>query len=126
MIDTSVFEPKESRWGDIYTLLKTKGFDVYPPGIKIGECVSPYVVVSISSSSAHTVFSTDIDLYSVMCYIPKLEYSKLEPLVQSVKKAMCDLKPMILPYGIQTPSFYDDEKKAHMVSIEYMNYKKRM
>lgn len=124
MIDTRTFTPSESRWGDIFNLLKSKGFDVYSPGTKEGECVAPYIVVSMSSSSEHPNFSTDLGLYSVMCYVPKMNYSKLEPMIQSVKKAMKELKPMILPYGVQTPSYYDDSVKAHMVSIEYKNYKK--
>ena len=66
----------------------------------------------------------DDDLYAVMCYVPKQAYSTLEPLVQKVKKAMKELEPMIMPYGSQTPSYYDDSYKAHMISIEYKNHKK--
>ena len=68
--------------------------------------------------------STDEDYYSIMCYVPRNKYSELEVLVQKVKKAMKELKPMVLPYGMQTSSYYDDEIKAHMISIEYKNYKK--
>lgn len=124
MIDVSTFEYKDSRWQDIFLNLKSQGFDVYSPGIKTGECVSEYVVVKNDGSSKHTSFSTDVDLYAVMCYVPKNKYSSLEPLVQRVKNAMKRLEPMIKPYGTQTPSYYDDSYKAHMVSIEYKNYKK--
>lgn len=124
MIDTMTFEYADSRWQDIFLHLKASGFDVYPPGIKVGECISEYVVIKNDGSSRHLQFSTDVDLYSVMCYVPKQKYSTLEPLVQKVKKAMKDLEPMIKPYGSQTPSYYDDSYKAHMVSIEYLNYKK--
>lgn len=124
MIDVSTFEYKDSRWQDIFLNLKNQGFDVYSPGIKTGECVSEYVVVKNDGSSKHTSFSTDVDLYAVMCYVPKNKYSSLEPLVQRVKNAMKRLEPMIKPYGTQTPSYYDDSYKAHMVSIEYKNYKK--
>lgn len=124
MIDTSTFKYKDSRWQDIFLNLKKQGFDVYSPGIKTGECVSEYVVVKNDGSSKHTSFSTDVDLYAVMCYVPKNKYSSLEPLVQRVKNAMKRLEPMIKPYGTQTPSYYDDSYKAHMVSIEYKNYKK--
>lgn len=124
MIDISTFEYKDSRWQDIFLNLKNQGFDVYSPGIKTGECVSEYVVVKNDGSSKHTSFSTDVDLYAVMCYVPKNKYSSLEPLVQRVKNAMKRLEPMIKPYGTQTPSYYDDSYKAHMVSIEYKNYKK--
>lgn len=125
MIDTNTFEPGDSRWEDIFDQLKKSGFDVYSPGIKVGDCTSPYVVVAIGSSVGHTSFSTDVDLYSVMCYVPKQAYSKLEPLVHDVEKSMAELEPMILPYGQKQPSFYDDGIKAHMISIMYKNYKKK-
>ena len=124
MIDTGTFEYKDSRWQDISVCLKKSGFDVYSPGVKVGECKSPYVVVKNDGSTKHASFSTDVDFYAVMCYVPKDAYSKLEPMVQSVKRAMKELEPMIFPYGTQTSSYYDDAYKAHMVSIEYKNYKK--
>ena len=124
MIDVNMFEYKESRWQDIFLHLKNQGFDVYSPGTKTGECTSEYLVVKNDGSSKHVSFSTDVDLYAVMCYVPKEKYSTLEPLVQMVKKSMKELEPMIKPYGSQTPSYYDDSVKAHMVSIEYKNYKK--
>lgn len=116
----------KSRWYDVFQCLKGKGFDVYSPGTKVGECTTPYIVVKNDGSSAHSSFSTDVDLLSVMCYVPKQNYSKLEPMLLEVKQAMRTLQPMILPYGQQTPSYYDDSVKAHMVSIEYKNYKKQI
>lgn len=113
-----------SRWKDIYLHLQKEGFEVYSPGIKLGECQSPYIVLKNDGSSRHTSFSTDVDLYSVLCYVPKQSYSLLEPFVQKVKRCMKNLEPLILPYGSQTSSYYDESIKAHMVSIEYKNYKK--
>ena len=124
MIDVNTFEYKDSRWQDIFMHLKNAGFEVYSPGVKIGECISEYLVVKNDGSSKHMSFSTDVDLYAVMCYVPKDKYSTLEPLVQKVKNSMKGLEPMIKPYGSQTPSYYDDSYKAHMISIEYKNYKK--
>lgn len=123
MIDAN-FQYAESRWQDIFLHLEKAGLEVYPPAIKVGECTSEYVVVKNDGSSKHPSFSTDNDLYAVMCYVPKQKYSTLEPLVQKVKNIMKELEPMILPYGSQTPSYYDDSFKAHMISIEYKNYKK--
>lgn len=125
MIDTRTFQPGQSRWEDIFNCLKKNGFDVQSPGMAVGECISPYVVVKNDGSTTHSGFSTDVALYAVMCYVPKKAYSKLEPLVQSVKKAMVELEPMLKQYGQETPSYYDDSVKAHMVSIEYKNYKKQ-
>lgn len=124
MIDTRVMEYEESRWGDIFKQLERSGFNVYSPGVKVGECVDPYVVVALGSSSVHPSFSTDVDLYYVMCYVPKQEYSKLEPFVSSVMCALSELKPMLMVYGQRQPSFYDDSIKAHMVSVTYKVYKK--
>lgn len=123
-INTSTFKNLDSRWQDITTHLKKCGFDVHSPGVKIGECTSEYIVVKNDGSSKHGSFSSDVDLYSVMCYVPKQKYSTLELMVQDVKRAMKTLEPMVLPYGTQTPSYYDDSVKAHMISIEYKNYKK--
>lgn len=126
MINTKTFEPADSRWQDIFLHLQSTGFDVYPPAIKVGECQAAYIVVKNDGSSKHAGISTDDDFYAVMCYVPKQAYSSLEPLVQRVKKSMKELEPMILPYGSQTPSYYDDSVKAHMVSIQYKNYKKML
>lgn len=124
MINAKTFEYADSRWQDIFLHLEASGFDVYPPATKVGECTSQYIVVKNDGSTRHTGISTDDDLYAVMCYVPKSLYSTLEPMVQAVKRAMKELEPMILPYGSQTPSYYDDSYKAHMVSIQYKNYKK--
>lgn len=124
MIDTSTFEYQDSIWQDIVVHLQADGFDVYSPGMKVGECVSPYIVVKNDGSTRHASFSTDVDFYAIMCYVPRAAYSTLEPLVQSVKKSMKGLEPVLRPYGMQSASYYDDGFKAHMVSIEYKNYKK--
>lgn len=124
MIDVNEFKPADSRWQDIFLHLQSAGFDVYPPSIKVGECESKYIVIKNDGGTRHSGISTDDDFYAVMCYVPKQAYSSLEPFVQRVKQSMKGLEPMILPYGSQTPSYYDDSVKAHMISIEYKNYKK--
>ena len=126
MIDTATFQPAASRWQDICDHLLACGFAVYAPSTKMGDCTSEYIVVRNDGSTRNTNASTDNDLYAVMCYVPKMRYSTLEPMVQRVKAAMKGLEPMIVPYGNQTPSYYDDSVKAHMVSIEYKNYKKML
>lgn len=125
MINPKEFNAKDSRWQDIFLFLKNKGFDVYSPGEKVGECKKPYVVITHAGGSKLPSFSTDEYIYTVMCYVPRNNYSKLEPFVLSVKEIMKELRPMILDRGQQTPSYYDDSLKAHMISIDYINYKKR-
>ena len=113
-----------SIWKTIHRHLKEKGFDVYAPATKLGECVSPYIVVKNDGGSMHQSFSTDVDLYSIMCYVSKSNYCDLEEYVQSVKLVMKELYPMIIATGAQTSSYYDDGIKAHMISVGYKNYKK--
>lgn len=124
MIDTATFEPLESRAQDIYIHLKKNGFEVYWPDQKIGECTSPYVVVKNDGGYRHVNFSSNRDMYSIQCYVPRLQYSKLEPMVIRLKQVMKELYPMIQDYGQQQPSFYDENIKAHYISVEYENYKK--
>lgn len=123
-ISTIDFKPKESRWQDLYAHLKSKGYDVYAPEEKVGECIEPYIVVKNDGSYRHVNFSTDRDRYSVEVYVPKRRYSELEPLVQRVKSDLKELYPMLQLYGQQLPSYYDDDVKAHYIAIEYENYKK--
>jgi len=123
-INTNFFQYAESRWQDIVLHLKSCGFDVYPPGVKVGECLGEYIVVKNNGSSAHPSFSTDKDSYVIMCYVPKQKYSTLEPFVQRVKCCMRELEPLIRYDRLQTPSYYDDSFKAHMISLQYYNYKK--
>ena len=115
-----------TRWGDIKLHLEKSGFKVKSPGIALAQCTSPYLVVRHDGSTRKAGISTNIDVYSILVYVPKQSYSELEVQVMSVKIAMKKLEPMILPYGSETPSFYDDGFQAHMVSIMYKNYKKML
>lgn len=124
MIDTDTFIPKDSRWQDIFAHLKKEGFDVYSPGTKTGECTKPYIVVKNNGMNKMISFSSENNLYSVMCYVPENAYSTLEPFVRRVRQSMDKLKPMILYNDSQSPSYLDGTYKAHMVSIEYKNYVK--
>lgn len=124
MINTDEFVYKDSRWQDLYTHLKKCGFAVFEPGMAVGECLRPYVVVKNDGASRHPSFSTDVCLYSVMCYVPVHKYSALEPFVSDVKRAMKDLEPLFKQQGTESASYYDNEVKAHMISVEYKNYKK--
>lgn len=118
------FDYQESRWQDLYLHLKNKGYDVYEPEQKVGECTSQYLVVKNDGSYRHANFSSDRDMYAIYCYVPRLRYSELETLVQSIKMDMKELYPMFQLYGQQLASAYDDTAKAHYVVIEYENYKK--
>lgn len=125
MINTENIEYGESRWGDIYKHLKSKGYKVYPPNIAIGECTEPYIIVKDNGANPHPSFSTIVQSYSIMCYVPGKSYSTLMPFVAAVAGVLSDLRPMIKTDGTKTPSFYDDTIKAHMISLECYNYIKK-
>ena len=58
-IDPSTFEPTDSRWGDIFSLLKSKGVNVKSPTTKVGVVNEPVVIVRMSGVMPHTEYSTD-------------------------------------------------------------------
>lgn len=122
----AIIKKISSRWQDLFNHLKSYFFDVYSPGMKLGECTKPYVVIRHDGSARRIGISTDDDFYTIMCYVPRNAYSMLEPMIQRMKFVMKKIEPMFMPNGYQSPSFYDDELKAHMVSIQYLNHKKML
>lgn len=108
-----------SLWGIVYNHLKSKGIDVYSPGQHQGECITPYTVVKDGGSSQLLSYSSTQPLYDILCYVPKDNYSQLEPYLHKVREAMKELYPMVVPTYFETPSFLDDSVKGHMVSMEY-------
>lgn len=114
----------DSRWKDIYNHLKEKGVDVYSPGQKTGECTKPYVVIKSAGRSGLTEISSSQDLYDIMCYVPETKYSTLDPFVDLIEEYLDELFPMIRPVHFRTSSFLDDQVKAHMISTQYLGYRK--
>lgn len=114
----------ESCWQLIYKHLTKEGFDVYSPGQHDGECTSPFVVIKDAGTYPVNGFSSVQGSYEVLCYVPKDQFSKLEPFVHRVEVAMIRLYPTVRPAHYKTPSFYDDSIKGHMISVQYLNYKK--
>lgn len=114
----------DSRWSDIFNHLKNSGFDVYPPGVKGGECKTPYIVVKDAGSQDILTISSKRVLYDIMLYLPRNQYSQIEPYKKRVKESMDGLFPMIRPTNTETASYFDDTVKAWMASIQYQNYQK--
>lgn len=115
-----------TRWEDIYKHLKNEGFKVYSPGQKKGECTEPYIVVKDAGLMNISEISSVQQLYDIMCYVPQKSYSLLESYVNAVKLSMDGLFPMIRPTHSQTPSYLDDSVKGHMISMQYLNYRKKV
>jgi hypothetical protein len=114
----------DSRWQDIYLFLKNQNYEVYAPGMKQGECYTKYIVIKDDGSSPMNGLSSTVTYYSIMCYVPKDDFEELEVFVGNVKESMKQIMPMIMPTGQESPSYYDDTYKAHMISIGYRNYKR--
>lgn len=113
-----------SQWKTIFRHLTDAGYDVYSPGQHEGECISPYVVVRDAGMNRLGNFSSTQNLYDILCYVPKDQFSTLEPFVEGVKETMKGLYPGIVPMDFQTASFLDDTVKGHMISVQYRNNRK--
>ena len=125
MIDPKTFKYESSRWKDLYKFLKSKGYDVYSPGQKLGDCRSEYLVVKYEGPVKLSNVSSSNEIYSITCNVPKNNYSRLNELVTEVKEFMKELKPLFSTYDLgQALSFYDDTIQSHSMTIEYKVYRK--
>lgn len=123
-INPSEFVPKESRWADIFNLLKTKGVNVKSPTTNIGVITQPTVIVRNSGVMQHNTFTTEDFGYEVVVCVPESQYSKLEPLVVLVREYMKDLYPMVIDSHEVSASMYDEEIRAHYMTVAYKNYRR--
>lgn len=119
------YKYEESRIQDLFMILKNNGFDVYFQGQKEGDCISPYVVVKSDGGTKHMEFSTDVANYSVLCYVPQNAFSTIEVFTKKVKDAIATKKPLFRLSGYESPSLFDDTVKGYVVSVGYLNYRKR-
>jgi len=111
-----------SIWKTIQESLEQNGFPTYPPGLKVGECKEPYIVVRQSGGNQLNNYSSETIYFDFMLYVPKNMYSELDEFEKDVKNVLdTDLYPTIMPTGSTNPDFYDDEVKAHMRSFMYRN-----
>lgn len=101
-----------------FDFLVDKGFEVYPPGTKKGECKNNYLVLRSETTSQIQNFSSEYHYYSLLCY--SKTYTNLLQFSDSVKQNMAGLAPMLMPTGVSTPPYWDEEINAFMVSIEYV------
>lgn len=115
---------KESVLKQIRENLSKCGFEVYYPTQHTGECLKEYVVVAYSGSTEYAGTSSVMDTYEIMCYVPKNRYSSLIEYVENVRDSMRNIFPLVRETGTQTTSYYDESVNGHMLSIEYVNYRK--
>lgn len=114
----------ETVWKKIYRHLKEKGFEVYSPGQHKGECNSKYIVINDGGMTIVEGVSSGQKFYEILCYVPINNFSELEPFVFRAKEAMKELFPLIRPSGTETPAVLDEDVEGHMISVEYINYRK--
>jgi len=111
-------------WQAIYTKLKEKGLNPYPPGQHKGLCTEKYCVVR-ESSQVPSFRSNRVGyrLIDIIVFVPLASYIEVEPYVNEVKAAMKEL-PFLRCTGNETPVITDDDKKAYTTFIEYQILKK--
>lgn len=114
-----------SVWAEVYKKLKAKGYEVYSPGQKEGECERKYIVIKDDGTTKDLVVSSLVKTITIMCYVPSNRYSELSGYVSEVKGVMKEMFPLVRPNGLETPSFLDDAVKAHMISVQYNSYMKQ-
>lgn len=109
-------------WQRIMDAMKEHNIKAYPPATKEGECTHEYVVVKQDGSSQYQNLSSEAHYYTLLLYVPRHKYVLLEKFKKEIKEIMAvDLYPLLMPTGLETPDFFDDTFKAHMVSIQYRN-----
>jgi hypothetical protein len=113
-----------SRIDDVFTMLKNNEIDVYFPNQKTGECLTPYVVVKYAGGEHYVNYSSRQDFVDLLIYVPQNNYSNLIPYKNQIKEHMKSLYPMFVDTGYESPSFLEEQIKAHMINIQYRNNKK--
>ena len=108
----------------IYDLLKQNNFDVYFPSQHKGECISKYVVIKHDGAYQPLTVSSERPIYTIMCYVPEQSYPGLESFVLEIKRIMKSVFPLVMYAGNETPSYYDDSVKGHMISFQYYGTRK--
>ena len=110
-------------WDIVQRTLIDNGIDTYPPAQKTGDCKSPYVVLKDEGSTPVIGMSSEYHYYTILCYVPKDDYTMLSQFVAEVKQVMSKspIYPMLKPTGTETPSFFDDSFNAYMISVQYRN-----
>lgn len=105
--------------------LKEDGTEVNMPLQHKGECINKYIVVKMEGVAPTLNVSSERPIYTIMCYVPENNYSELESFVIETKNKMKKMFPLLMyNEGSETPSYYDETVKGHMISFQYLNCRK--
>ena len=110
-------------WDIVQKTLIDAGIDVYPPATYKGDCKAPYCVLKDAGSEPISEISSERHFYTLLCYVPRDKYVELADFKEQCKAIMAEspIFPMLMPTGIETPSFFDDTNNSYMISVQYRN-----
>lgn len=114
---------EDNVWKIVQKALIDAGIDTYAPSTKTGDCKDFYAVLKFDGATQIGQFSSEKHYYTLLCYAPRKKYVQLLDFVRHCKEVMArePIFPMLMPTGIETPSFYDDTVNAYMISVQYRN-----
>jgi hypothetical protein len=104
--------------------MQAHGYTVYAPTQAIGVVKAPYVVVTYLGSAKHNTFSTIIERYSVILFLPHRLYSELQAHTQGIEDTMRKLHPQLIYDDFGGSPVYDDNMKCYQVPTDYLSYKR--
>jgi hypothetical protein len=104
-------------WKKAFEFLEEKGFEVYPPSTKTGECTKDYLVLKDANTAQISTFSSEYHYYDILCY--SKNYTGVLELNDKMKNVMKEFVPQLMPTGNETQAYYDTDVKAFMISVEY-------
>lgn len=111
-------------WETIFSKLKEKKLNPYPPGKHQGLCKKPYCVIKegtqIPSIQSNRLGQKVID---IIIFVPISSYIELDPYMKEIRMALKELTNL-RKTGFETPAITDNDKKAYTTSIEYIIIKK--
>lgn len=102
---------------EMLTRLAQAGVDACLPGQKEGLCKKPYVVVSDAGTYA-TGRTTGYKVFLVTGYVPAARPLDLRELLIDAQTALVGMKS-IRTTGEISPESIDDDRKAHIATVEY-------
>jgi hypothetical protein len=108
----------------IMDVLQHDGYTVYAPTNAIGIVKEPYVVVIYLGGAKHQSFSTIIERYSVIMFLPHNLYSELQYHQNEIDRTMRKLYPNVLYDDFGSSPVYDDKMKCYQIATDYKTYKR--